>query len=189
MMTIRSRGSRPALSLPLRSVLSSVSCEVIAQEWNKKTGFLDLYTDAAGGLGFGAYLMGHWAFRAWPENLSIDKGDITFKELFPIVLALNLWRPLLNNRNCDNQAVVSIVNKQSSESKSSIHLLRLLVSVCLQQNIIFKAVHVPGVKNKIVDSLSCFQITKFRSLVPTTDRNPTPIPADVLNLLCAKSVA
>ena len=140
---------------------------------------LDLFTDAAGGTGFGAYFDGHWVAGAWPEPLQVGPLDITFMELFPIVLSLYLWGHLFSNKkvffHCDNEAVVTIVNKQSTRSPQSMHLVRHLVSICLSRNIVFKAVHVPGLQNCIADALSRFQFNKFRSLAPQADQDPTLI--------------
>ena len=40
--------------------------------------------------------------------------------------------------HCDNEAVVSIINKHSTWSGPSMHLVRQLVKVCLQHNILFR---------------------------------------------------
>jgi hypothetical protein len=54
---------------------------------------------------------------------SIYKGilaDITFLELFPVVISVHIWGIHLKNKriifNVDNQAVVAIINKKSSKS-------------------------------------------------------------------------
>ena len=142
--------------------------------------YLELYTDASGGIGFGAYLRGNWANGLWPDCVQSAPLDITFKELFPIVLSLFLWGRHFQNCkvlfHCDNQAVVAIVNKQSTRDKASMHLVRLLVEVCLCQNILFKAQYIPGLNNEIADSLSRFQFDKFRKLAPQADKEGTPVP-------------
>ena len=76
----------------------------------------------------------------------------------------------------DNLAVVHIVNKQSSPCRRIMHLLRLLVLQCLKHKFCFRAVHVPGVFNDIADSLSRFQMSRFRSLAPQADPIATPLP-------------
>jgi hypothetical protein len=43
--------------------------------------------------GFGIYFQGKWAQKCWPkewEEMGILK-DITFLELFPVVVALCIW--------------------------------------------------------------------------------------------------
>ena len=57
------------------------------------------------------------------------------------------------------------------------HLVRMLiVCQCLRYNITFKAIHVPGERNDIADSLSRFQVNRFRTLAPQADIAMTPIP-------------
>ena len=123
-------------------------------------------------------------------DLFVASNDIAFKELFPIVLSLLLWGSNLANRkvllHCDNEAVVTIVNKQSTRAKPTMHLIRILVSFCLKHNIVVRAVHVPGLENGIADALSRFQLEKFRSLAPRADRDPTPIPEHLWQLLIEK---
>ena len=80
---------------------------------------LHLYTDATGGIGFGAYFSGHWVCAAWPDTWSEFQSNITFLELVPMAIALCTWGHDLVNRmvmfHCDNQAAVAILNKQSAK--------------------------------------------------------------------------
>ena len=57
--------------------------------------------------------------------------------------------------------MVHILNKQSSSCPRIMHLLRIFVLDCLKFNIVFKAVHVPGVHNEQADALSHFQMERF----------------------------
>lgn len=63
-------------------------------------------------------------------------------ELFPIVLALEMWGSQFQNHNIlfltDNEAVVAIINKTSSKDKTIMKLVRRLVISCLQNNIFSK---------------------------------------------------
>ena len=154
--------------------------QMITDLWTSN--HLDLYTDASGGLGYGTYFEGHWAYGKWPAWLRHKriKVHITFKELFPVVLSIVLWgQEWANQRvtfHCDNQAVVYCINKQSTREKSSMHLLRMLVALCLKHNIVFKAVHIAGKRNAIADALSRLQIKRFKELAPQADLVPTPEP-------------
>ena len=151
---------------------------------------LDLYTDASGGLGFGAYFEGHWTMGPWPEKIQSSKIDIMYKELFPIVLSLLLWGESFKNSrvvfHCDNAAVVAIVNKQSTPHKLSMGLLRLLVYFCLINNIVFRAKHIPGKSNGIADALSRFQLKRFKILAPQADKVITAIPSQIWTQLLRK---
>lgn len=146
---------------------------------------LNLYTDSAGGLhlGFGIYFQGHWSYGAWPESwhkTGITK-DITAIELFPILVSMHIWDKQFENKkilfNCDNMAVVHIINKMTSKSENVMCILRLLTLKCLHNNTIVKAAHVQGSKNEICDSLSRFQFNRFRELAPEADLEPCLVPS------------
>ena len=136
---------------------------------------LNLFTDAAGSLGFGAVFEHHWCYGKWPSDW-LNK-NIAFLEFYPIVLSLYLWGHLIQNRCIlfftDNEALVYIINKQSCRDRYLMFFVRKLVSVCLKYNILFKAKHVPGACNKLADSLSRLQIHTFRQLAPAY-MNPCP---------------
>ena len=154
---------------------------------------LDLFTDAAAARGFGAYFEGHWAQGPWPEELhrTVAKNDITFKELFPIALSVLLWGEQWSNKkimfHCDNAAVVTIINNQTSKSEATMHLVRLLVAECLYYNISFRSEHIPGLDNSIADAISRFQIYRFRELAPGADIEPTRIQPHIWQKLLPRS--
>ncbi|XP_060583687.1 uncharacterized protein LOC132739884 isoform X1 [Ruditapes philippinarum] len=145
---------------------------------------VQLFSDSAGGknLGFGVYFQGHWCHAKWPEvwhELGITE-DITVLELFPILAALYIWGYELKNKkirfNCDNFAVVHILNKLTSKSEMVMCIVRVLTLRCLKLNILIKASHVPGCQNNICDALSRFQLTRFRELAPNADEIPCLVP-------------
>lgn len=109
---------------------------------------LNLYTDAAGKFGYGAIFGTKWFYGTW-EDIGLQQDyNITFKELFPIVIAVETWGQALANKSIlfhsDNIAVVEIINKTSSKDTSVMCLLRRLVLACLRHNILFQAEHIPG---------------------------------------------
>ena len=64
--------------------------------------------------------------------------------------------------------------------------VRRLVLACLNFNILFRARHVPGVKNVLADSLSRLQVSKFRQLAPVgVQASPTAIPIPLLPHNCS----
>ena len=81
---------------------------------------LELFTDASG-LGYAAVLMGQWFQGHWPPSWLYL--NIAIKELFPIVLALHLWPNILVDKRllvlCDNEAVVYVINSQTSKDKKA----------------------------------------------------------------------
>ena len=138
---------------------------------------LHFYTDASN-IGFGAVFGQHWLMEEWPQHLMAF--HITVKELVPIVLAVETWGDVLENRcvrfHCDNLAVVNIINKQSSKERTIMSLIRRLVLKTLQSNITFLAEHIPGKSNVLADHLSRLQVDKFRQLATHMDSLPVPIP-------------
>eukprot|EP00079_Xenopus_tropicalis_P012677 XP_002939985.2 PREDICTED: uncharacterized protein LOC100487960 isoform X1 [Xenopus tropicalis] len=130
------------------------------------------FTDAAGSGGFGAYFQGKWCSGPWPSEWIEDKltSNLTLLELFPIIVAMELWGTQLANRAVvfytDNMSVVMAINNLTSGSRPVLCLLKHLVLRCLQLNVRFGAKHVPGYTNEIADSLSRFQWDRFRRLAP-----------------------
>ena len=141
---------------------------------------LELFTDASASIGFGAYFQGRWANGLWPQWVSCATHSIAFLELFPVVVAMDLWGHHWTNMKIklwtDNQAVVSILNKQTSPCPDIMQLVRKLVLLALSNNIMFRAYYVEGVLNGISDALSRFQGQRFRELAPNADQKPTPLP-------------
>ena len=140
---------------------------------------LELYTDAAGSLGFGAVFGRKWCYGKWPDNWLHQ--NIAMLEFYPIVLSLYLWGHQMQNRCIlfltDNEALVYVINKQSCKDKNLMFFVRKLVLVCLQNNINFKAKHVRGVYNTLADSLSRLQVDTFKRSAPVhMEREPTDIP-------------
>ena len=88
-----------------------------ASAWNGKAFFLDpdrmppdqfqLYTDASGTLGYGAYWAGFWFSQEWPQDLI--SMPIEWKELYAIVMACEAWgKHWVGKRilfHCDNKTV------------------------------------------------------------------------------------
>ena len=133
-----------------------------------------VYPDSAGKsqLGCGAFFNGQWVFFPWPvhwHGCPIMR-DITLLELIPVVLAISTWGSQFSNKklimHVDNEAFVSVINKQTSKSKNVMTLVRTLVLCLLQNNTTFRSEHVPGSSNKIADSISRKQWSRFRTLAP-----------------------
>lgn len=127
---------------------------------------LELYTDAAASKGYGAVFGKHWFGGASPD--AWHSFNITFLELFPIVLAAHIWGSSMTNRCVlfftDNAALVDIINQQTSKHKLVMVLLRddYLVLSCLRYNVLFRARHIPGLRNSQADYISRFQVESFK---------------------------
>ena len=130
----------------------------VAEKFDLKS--LHMYTDSSNS-GFGGTFMRKYISGYFPN--SWKDYSIQFLELYPIFLMLHLVSSeLINKRiifHCDNQAIVNIINKQSSKCTLIMKLMRPMVLLMLQNNITFTAVHIPGKSNIVSDALSRSQAT------------------------------
>jgi len=130
---------------------------------------LHLYTDSSN-TGFGGYLKNFYFAETWTQNSLLQNCHITVKELFPIVLALEVWGQQLQNCSItfhtDNEAVAFIINKQSSSEKLIMRLVRKFVLITLKYNILFRALHIAGVNNRLADLLSRQQVETYLKETP-----------------------
>ena len=159
--------------------------------WNGKTYFLnpswslaqdlELYTDASGTLGYGAYFGGAWLRADWLPHQMFH--SIQWKELFAILAAASTWAVRLSRLRikfwCDNLAIVHAWQNKSSKHPDITDLLRRLLLVAARHNFTVSMSHLPGHKNEIADALSRNNITKFFYLVPQADPIPTSIPLEL----------
>ena len=159
-------------------------CSLLLQENWVTSPSLNLYTDAGGSFGFGAIFQNHWLMGKGPEQLV--GFPITFKEIFPIVLAFEIWDAELRNKcetlHIDNVAAVYILNIQSSTDKFIMCLVGRFFLACMRFNILIRCVHVEGRLNILPDLISRFKVEEFHHqvLAPQMDREPTPVPSHLL---------
>lgn len=104
-----------------KDFLKGFNGAVLWQQPSQANGELELFTDAAGSIGFGAILGSKWCMHHWPEEC-VAAGltrNITFLELFPIIVALHLWGPILENKHIvfwsDSMSVVLAINNQRAK--------------------------------------------------------------------------
>ena len=152
---------------------------------------VNLWSDSAGARGCGVVYHNHWSYIQWPTCWPPEvRRDITFLELVPIVMAIFIWGACLQGKkltfHVDNQAVVSILNEQTSTSPRIMCLLRPLILKSLHNNMQIRSVHVFGRNNKTCDAISRFQWSTFRQLAPTADPYPSQIPKELSVLLNQK---
>ena len=148
----------------------------LGETWYSST-ILDVYTDASGALGFGAIFGSRWCFGKWPATWSYR--NIAILEFYPIVISL--WGHAMRDRCIlfftDTESLVHVINKQSSKNKSLMFFVLMLILICLEYNIVFKAKHIAHVKNRLAGSLSRLQVQYFEQLAPAHMFNlPTEIP-------------
>ena len=129
---------------------------------------IQLFTDAPAATGYGTVFRGKWFYGRW------KKANITFLELYSIVVAaLEAWKNHRMVFNTDNQALVAILNKKTSNVKSIMHLVRILVLHCLCYNIEFKSNPIAGQFSCQTDALSRLQIARFKEFAPNSDKVQT----------------
>ena len=142
-----------------------------------KAADIQLYTDATQ-TSFGGFYQNQWFQGDFPLELLDEQTSMAFYELYPIVMACVLWGHNWNRKrilfHCDNMATVDIITKGRSKVQSIMKLMRKLTFHASTHHFIVHAQHIPGVKNDIADSLSRYQMLKFRSLAPEAEENPVP---------------
>ncbi|CAG2224001.1 unnamed protein product [Mytilus edulis] len=158
------------------------------KDWNGVSFFLNdnitnaadihLFTDATPS-SFGGFYQNEWFQGDFPyELLSCEQTSMAFFELYPIVMACVLWGDRWKRKrilfNCDNLATVDIIKKGRSKIQSLMKLMRKLTYHSAINNFVVHAKHIPGIKNCIADSLSRYQMMKFRALAPHANAIPTP---------------
>ncbi|XP_071948797.1 uncharacterized protein [Antedon mediterranea] len=151
---------------------------ILPEKWlNSWT--LRLFSDAAASFGCTAVFCDRWFYIDWGSDFV--GFSIAVLELFPIVIALEIWGHELANRRilfrCDNSAVVAVINKKSAKDKTLMRLIRRLVLICLQYNIQFRAMHIPGVDNVLADLLSRKKFTAALESFPSISPNPIHVPS------------
>ena len=96
-------------------------------------------------MGFAAVFKNQWFQGRWPQDWTITHGgkNIALLELVPIVRAIQHWAKLLSGKRillmCDNEALVYIINKQSTKQPEIMTLVRQLVVACMLHNILIRA--------------------------------------------------
>ena len=154
---------------------SGTSC-ILETKWTT-TISMNLYTDASGTLGWGAYWSSRWLQVRW--SLNNCNKDIVWKKLFAIAAAVNGWSHYWRQKkvlfHCDNQSVCDIWRRGSSHSPEVMALVRMLYFCAAKFDINVMIVHIAGSNNTIADALSRFQATRFHQLAPLAAPHPDNI--------------
>ena len=141
-------------------------------------------SDASGSWGCGAYSESVWFQLKWASPIADQ--HITIKELIPVVIAAATWGKDWAGKTvlvqCDNAAVVAIVNQNSSKDKEVMHLMRCLAFITAKFQFLLTATHIPGI-NMAADALSRDRVDLFHSLIPQANKSASPIPPPLLDLL------
>ena len=84
---------------------------------------------------------------------------------------------------CDNQVVISCIRSRTSRHKGLMHLLCCLVYVEARFSFAIAPLYINTKANVLADELSRNNLASFLSKVPEADPNPTPVLAQLLDLL------
>ena len=147
-------------------------------DWNRKSFFLhpdwtpspdlQLFTDASGTRGWGAYNDGRWIQGEWTQQQL--SNSIEWKELYALAVACTTWEREWSQLrvlvHCDNMCVVGCVRTGTSKPPAVMQLLRELFFVCAKCNFTLSAAHIAGFSNTIADALSRFHMQVFRQKAP-----------------------
>lgn len=127
--------------------------------------------------------MGGWQPH---QQLGQPSISIAWQELFALVVACDLWGEVFSNKRilffCDNESVVNIVNSKQSRIPRVMDLVRHLTLLTLKHNLYVKVRHIEGKRNEIADSISRFQMARFRQLAPYADPIPFPVSQALLEI-------
>ena len=146
----------------------------------------NIFSDASGSWGCGAYWGFQWFHLKWPNHL--QSLPIAIKELTPVVIAAAIfgrqWRGHLIQFSVDNMAVVHILNSTYSKDGHIMHLIHILVFLAAHFDFWFIAKHIEGKANRLADDLSRDNLSHFFSQIPQAEHHPpSHIPAAFLDLL------
>ena len=103
---------------------------------------INLFTDASGTLGYGAYFNGAWFRGDWSPHQGLPLRSIQWQELFAIVAAACTWGHLLQGQritvHCDNMAIVQAWSNQWARHPGILHLLRTLFFITAKHSFIVR---------------------------------------------------
>jgi hypothetical protein len=142
-------------------------------------------SDASGTWGCGAWCDKLWFQLKW-DSVTTQK-HIAVKELIPILIAAFIWGPLWHGKrvtsNCDNSAVVAVLNSRYSRETHLMQLLRCLFFVEASYQFYLSASHIPGRLNDCADDLSRNRLSAFQAKMPDAQPYSIPIPSSLLQWL------
>jgi hypothetical protein len=135
-------------------------------------------------VGFAAVFGKNWFAEKWQTKMA--QLHINILELFPIVLAIEIWGHKIANHkiilHSDNKATVHVINNMTSKDRTMMKLVRKLVLNSLRHNILFRARHIAGKSNFVADHLSRFRFQEAFLSLPSLNPQPTYIQKNQLQI-------
>ena len=96
--------------------------------------------------------------RPFPSSILSANLHISALELLTVLIAVRLWckyyTGLRIKIHCDNSASVTVLNSGKTKDPFMLKCVREIAFLCANSNLEIKAVHIPGVDNRLPDLLS-----------------------------------
>ena len=144
---------------------------------------VQLWTDASGSWGCGAVWGAQWIQISWQHQVppTFTQKSIAVKELLPIIIAVGTWGRCWKGStvlcHCDNEAVVSVINKGACKDKHCLFFMEA------EFNLSLAACHVPGKANIEADAISRGNLSAFFTSNLQAHRQPVPVNPALLGCL------
>ena len=142
-------------------------------------------SDASGSWGCGVWHNSHWFQLKWAQHTA--SWSIAAKELLPILLAAATWgkgwKGALVLFQCDNKAVIAVLQNRYSCDPTLMHLLRCLFFMEAKDQFQSTAQHVQGRLNVAADAQSHNHLSTFFSQLPAADPHPSPLSPSMVDQL------
>ncbi len=94
----------------------------------------------------------------FPEAIRREEHHINFLELLAVTVAAKIWGQCWKGKRirimCDNSATVAVVNSGKCRDDGMLSVRRELAYVAARYEFQVRAVHIPGVSNRLPDALS-----------------------------------
>ncbi len=124
----------------------------------------------------------------FPEVVLQEATHINALELLVVMVAVKIWHRNMSNSRvqifCDNLASVQCLNSGRTKDPYMLSLLREICYTCARVNCQLKAIHLPGVSNRLADQLSRAPIDHsivVQDLVPSNWRR-LPVPTSLFQV-------
>lgn len=112
--------------------------------------------------GVGGFSGGQYFHVEIPEHITSLAGNIIHYELMAVLVGLRKWSQKLTGKKlciqCDNQAVVNVINYGQAKDRLLQSLLRLFAFICVTAELEVVAQFIPGADNRTPDLLSHFHL-------------------------------
>ena len=152
----------------------------------------EFWSDASGSWGCGAFWCSQWLQVQWTPGSILESTSIAAKEFLPILLAGIVWGQAWHGctirYNCDNEAVVQVINGRYARDPLLAHMLRCLFFICARHQFTLVAKLITGKNNEAADAISRNNLPLFYSQVPNVMGSPTPIPPLAVVVLACNQV-